>query len=460
MRAVTTWRRLDLDRSIEDRAIALLGPRVVLALLVAACVVAGAVGQVLIGRDGWWIAAGAAVFAVAGHRSPAVTVGLWAALLRLDHVAWLPMRVPDGWRAAGAAFVVFRLVVSIRRVRTVAPWVVLAVVIVAVRLAFAVGTGDGPARSIAFTLAAALLAATVAAVGRDSTRPLLIGLAAGATLSASVAVLQMTGLARFTTIPEVSLRFPGMAVATTALTWHLAFGAVCLLHLRRRWTDRRRRLAVHAALLVVALALVSCGSQGGLIALLVVAAIELVRHRHRVSLNATTAAIGAVVVAIVAVLMITSVIDSIPPEKGFVNELARADIADDAIAAIADQPLRGPGFTAFNLEHGNQPHLLPLHLGVVAGVLGLVLGLGALAAIVVTAVRAWRRASDPEDDDRSITGAHLLTIIAMWATVEPAGPFGADLGFTVLLLGVLLAAPPAMRSSQSTDRRPLGRARA
>lgn len=353
-------------------------------------------------------------------------------------------RLPFDLVSVGVLLVVaavFRSMLSPSVARWIRVGIILLAGAVVVRFAFSVSRSEVPSvlNSTGFK-ALGLAAAALVAYRVAAHRLLLAGFLAGATVSASVSLLQAADLPAPRAGNFDGTRFPGLAFDTTRLTWQLAMAIVIGVTVIITSRDQRYRMATSAQVIVCGLGLVVCGAQGGVVGLIFAAVVIVAFARPRPRLDRLVPALVAVVagVALVSLLLVGSglgarSIDGLfgDPDKGYENEVARLDAASAGARALAEHPLVGPGEDAFLHAHPVLPHFLPLSLGVTAGVTGLLLGAALVGYLGVTILKG------PVGRSPSAwLGLGLLSIMAVQTLTLPDGPFVRGRSITLLLVAV------------------------
>lgn len=374
------------------------------------------------------------------RRQAAVFTWIWAFILPIEVVVGVPSAAIDAIRWAGFAVVVLAYLPDpssplrdlVRR------WGLLLGALAVLQLVAAVLHGDGLRPGV--LMVASVVAAGLLALRTGAHRPILYGYLAGCTLSSLVTVMQAMEVPTLAAGRSDANRFPGLATTTVIFTWQVAFAiiiAVWVVATTR--PGSLMRWAGLASLVVLSAALLMCGTQGGLLALLVAGGCFAVRAWRRGSLAGSVrvgmVALVAVVVFVVAAGQLglsANTIEEFLPGSGYENERARLDLARAGLGSIRDHPLGGSGFQAFKEANVLVPHTLPVYMGVAAGLVGLALGTWVLVQLFVVVVRG------PRSDRASAVFGWTLTA-AMFANTltEPEGPFTGLSRLPIFAIGLV-----------------------
>lgn len=351
---------------------------------------------------------------------------IWAFILPIEVVTGIPSEAIDlvRWLGLGVVVLAYQPDPSAPLRALVRSWGLLLATLAVVQVGAALLHGDWLRPGL--LMAVSVVAAGLIALRTASHRPILYGYLAGCTLSAVVTIMQLLEVPTLSPGSPTIDRFPGLATTTIILTWQLGFAiiiAIYVIAVAERGSTTRRATSVSLGLLIVALLV--CGTQGGLLALLVAGGCYTVRSWRRGSLGRgvrvglAVIATAAVVVTVAAQFGLSAAtIDEFGPGSGYVNERARIDLAVEAARTIRDNPLGGSGLASFREANVLVPHFLPLLAGVAAGVLGLVLGTWLFVKLAAAVLRG------PLSDQAHAVFGWALTA-AMFANTftEPVGPF-------------------------------------
>ena len=270
-------------------------------------------------------------------------------------------------------------------------------------------------------------------------RPLIAGWLSGITLSAVVSLMQVLSLPTLRQPDFDNSRYPGLSNRTMGFTWQMAFGFILWMYVfavsgQRPWL----RVAASAGAGACLIAMLVNGAQGGLLALgtgtcavLWVLRSSLTWDRVRVPLlvavGSAIVAAGALALGWIELATVDGLVSS-----NFESERARFDVFKHAWREIAAHPFTGLGRTNFKDRYVISPHNLALDSGVIAGLLGVVLGF----ALFGYAAALW--VGGPRDR-RPETIAAFVLLAAMLPNffTETQGPF-VGLGRIIVLLIALL----------------------
>lgn len=287
---------------------------------------------------------------------------------------------------------------------------------------------------------AALTAATLVAFRVDAHRSLLTGFLAGATASATVTLMQLAGLEWIRTGFYGENRYPGLALEAPGLSWHMVIALMIGLAAVTTSDPGTARRATWLQMTVCALALLTCGAQGGLAGLGFAALVcatsrwrdvrRVLRARPVVAVAALAVTAAALVVG--AALGLSSVAglagDS---EKGFANELARVRSIRYGVEQLVDHPLTGAGVVGYDARYDVRPHFLPLDAGVNTGGLGVLIG-AALVGLLI-----WVLLQGPAGRTTScLLGLGLLSAMLIQTLLTPSGPFASVERISLFMIAV------------------------
>jgi hypothetical protein len=277
---------------------------------------------------------------------------------------------------------------------------------------------------------------------RQIFRRVLGGFALGGTLSGAAVILQSTLSINLGSPAAFGLDFWGLSSRSTRVSYELAISVLVLclagpgvrghrlLWSMLRWSGAAVCLA----------GLLLCGGRGGAIGLGAGMAV-LARLRYLRFWQVCTFGCAFSVLLMISGMTrseFSTVSRFTTPGFGQTDDLAgfsngRLGLFEDAWHDLFSHAGLGAGSADFERRFGTIPHFSPFAYTIAAGLLAGVLVTYMYGRLIVEACRR------PGDTGREAAlGSAILAVMAVWATLEPSGPFTGIALFTLLVIASIL----------------------
>lgn len=391
---------------------------------------------------------------VARGRRPQILATMWACILPLDRFLEIPEVMINLLRYSGVGLLVLAAPATLRGEsrQRLSRLFVLLFALGAVRIAMGQYHDDPAGRMIGFVLIASVLACALLAWRPQLHRNILLGYLVGASISATVSLMQAVDIPTLRPPGPGASRYPGLASSTMTFTWQVTFASIIAIYFIATAPRASARWRCGAAALpVCTLAMMGSGAQGGFLGTAAAILAFIIwcppgTRKRLLSRGTITACVALVIVGTVA-MMFTPLRPSTFDDWSqgdYVNELARLEIARTGWSVFVEHPVTGVGREQFFTEHDIAPHFLPLESAASAGI---VAGLFAAAVVGLTWAYMLR---GPARGRCALFGSVMLAAMSAHTLIETPGPY---LGVTrmILLVVVLVAATGDNDPPESID---------
>lgn len=348
-------------------------------------------------------------------------------LLPIYGVSGIPPSVWDVTRLALAAAIIVQIRADVHPA-LLYPWMIPLWVI---GLLVAADGATTQSASLS-TGAAILLSSTIAAqmARRDTIARVIVGgYVVGCMVSAAVLLLQAMGFATIAVATTLSYgRFAGLGSAAPRTSVELALACCYLFVYAKRASTAGRQLAYVAGAIICASALLASGGRTGLAGLGLAIAVAVFRGALKLwaTLAVTVTTWGVIAGAQHINLPLSTVLRLTQDQSGAAGTYdlsdGRSELFSDALAALTEHPLLGPGYGEFDRTYGLMPHASVLSFAVSGGIIALIAGLYLLAKMTRAAVRR----------PGPLAPALVVAVLVPFALLEPDGPF-VSISFLTLL---------------------------
>lgn len=319
-------------------------------------------------------------------------------------------------------------------------WLTPLIVLTYLYLTFALIRGEDSGITVGVTMVVSVAAGMVVAARPRLHEPVLVGLLAGATLSAVVVILQARGIYTLTQQSAQIGAYLGLSSRSTMLTYELAAAIVVAAALLLAPGWKRRTLWLLTALAVCILGLLIGGGRGGvaaagLAALVVALRLQVVRLHHVVLTGlGLWGAVWALPRLGVEGLTLDRLLGAVEPEiraTGFTN--GRWESIGQGWEVMMAHPVVGIGGSTYIEEYRISPHFSPVSFGVAVGALGFLIA----ALVLLRLVRGFLQLPAKPRSREAVYGYGLAAMLVGWSLLEPGAPFvGIE---PVLLLALAFA---------------------